>query len=741
MPKKPSAAQNSGMRLRKRLLAAGFVLLFFCTLLVRLYILQVRDHDFYAGRAANQQLRATTVPAARGNIYAADGTVLATSATCWTIRAVPREMEEEKLGDAARELARILELDEAALLEKFQDRTSNDKLLRRRVNREMADAVRDWCAQAGLSGIRILQDTKRYYPEGDFAASILGFTNVDNAGMAGLELKYDTTLTGQNGSVLTAKNAWGYDMPITYDTYNAPVQGNSLVLTIDANIQHYLEKYLSYAVQEHNVSARAIGIVMDVQTGAILAMSTKPDYDPNEPRVIYDENVRAQVDALSGDERSAALQLAQQTQWRNKAVSDLYEPGSVFKLITCSAALDSGAVQPDSTFVCAASYNVAGTHFHCANNRRHGVQNVAQALANSCNQSFIQIGQKLGKDAFCDYFEAFGLRVATGIDLPAEPKKSEYYTADRMGPVELASCAFGQSSKITPIQMITAVSAIVNGGKLMQPYLVARVTDAQGNVVSETQPTVKRQVISAQASEIMRSMMEGVVNGGSGKNAYVAGYRVGGKTGTSQKLDSEDEKARIASFVGIAPVDEPRIAVLIALDEPHTFTTSGGTLAAPVAAQVIEDTLQYLGVPRSYTEQEQQALLTSVPELTGREPGAASSRLAENGLAAKVVGQGAQVLSQYPAAGEALPRGSTVLLYTEETAQLVTTVPSITGQSVEQAEATLRAAGLNLQAAGAAGCEGVVAVQQGLAAGQQVPMGSVVTARFYDYTVVDDGDD
>lgn len=739
MRQMPWAAQDQGMQMRTRILAGCFSVLFFGTLLLRLYQLQIREHDFYATRAADQQLRDTVVPAPRGEIISVDGVVLATSATCWTIRAAPREMANEHVAMASAALAQLLELDEASVLEKLSDRASNDALLRRRVSREMADAVRNWCAENGVEGILILEDTKRYYPEGDFAASVLGFTNVDNTGMAGLELRYDEQLTGTNGRVLTAKNAWGYDMPTRYGTYLAPMQGATLHLTIDSNIQHFLENHLLFAVQEHHVSARAIGIVMDAQTGAILAISTKPDYDPNQPRVIADETVRAAVDALEGEERLTALQLAQQTQWRNKAVSDLYEPGSVFKLITCSAALDAGVITPQSVFHCGASYSVAGTHFHCANNKRHGAQTTAQAVQNSCNQSFIQIGQLLGKEAFCEYFEAFGLCAATGIDLPAEPKRSEFYTADRMGPVELASCAFGQSSKITPIQVITAVTAIVNGGRLMQPYLVESITDAEGREIWRTEPTLRRQVISEQASAQMRQMMELVVAGGSGRNAYVAGYRVGGKTGTSQKLDSEDDKARIASFVGVAPIDDPRIVVLIALDEPHSFATGGGALAAPVAARVIDDTLQYLGVEKTYTPEEQQRLQTTLPDVAGWKSGAAVTRLAEEGLAARVIGEGERVTMQAPEAGQQLPRASTVLLYTEEGGpQRITEVPALAGQTLDEARQTLAAAGLNLDPQGALGSDAAVAVSQEFEAGQSLPAGSVVRVRFYEVAVEND---
>ena len=655
------------IRGRIRVFAAVVAVVCFGGLLVRLFVLQILDPDNYADRAAGQQLRDTTLPAARGEIISADGVVLATSKTCWTIRASPRELDDALVEPAARALSEILELDYDATLEKLSRRSSNDCLLRRRVDADMANAVRTWCAENGARGIQVLQDTKRVYPEGDFMGCLLGFTDVDNQGLWGLELAYDEPLTGQNGVILTAKNAWGYDMPTHYSTLQEAVPGSSLTLTIRDDIQHYLESALCAAVEEHNVASRAVGIVMDVNTGAVLAMSTKPDYDPNNPRVIVDETVRAQVNALTGEERSAALQTAQQAQWRNKAISDLYEPGSVFKLITCSAALDTGAVTRNTTFVCAGKIGVAGTTFRCANGHIHGSETVAQGLAVSCNPCFIQIGARLGKENFCKYFEAFGLRTATGIDLPGEIKRSEYYTADRMGPVELASCSFGQSSKVSYLQMITAVCAVVNGGKLMQPYVVQTITDADGQVTYQAQPTVKAQVIKEETSAVMRELMEGVVTSGTGKNAAVAGYRVGGKSGTSQKLDSENERARIASFVAVAPIENPQIAVLVCLDEPHSWTTSGGALSGPVCAEVLQKSLPRLGIEPSYNEEEQKKYFTTVPDVTGWRTAAAGQKLAEYSLTADVLGEGERVQSQYPAAGTSVRKNSAIQLDTTGT--------------------------------------------------------------------------
>ena len=398
--------------------------------------------------------------------------------------------------------------------------------------------------------------------------------------------------------VLTAVNAWGYTLEQSYETERFPTEGDGLQLTIDSCIQHYLENALSYAVQEHHVAARAVGIVMDVNTGAVLAMSTTPSYDPNEPRVIADTAARNTIEALTGDARKAALQLAQQTQWRNKAVSDLYEPGSVFKLITCAAALDAGAITKHSSFYCGESISVAGTRFHCANHKRHGAQSVTQALENSCNQSFIQIGARLGREAFCDYFAAFGLREPTGIDLPAEPKKEPvlYRRPDGPGGVGLL-CLWAEQQDLLSGN---GGGSLRRGqrGKLMQPYVVSEILAPDGSTIEQLSPVCKRQVLKAETSQTMQEMMEAVVLYGGGRNARIPGYRVGGKSGTSQKLDSADEKARIASFVAVAPIDDPRFLCLVCLDEPHSWTTAGGSLSAPVCAEVLEQTLVYRGIPR-----------------------------------------------------------------------------------------------------------------------------------------------
>ena len=620
----------------------------------------------------------------------------------------------------------------AETLEKFSVRTSNDCLLRRRVDKAMADAVRDWCRANGVDGIQIRQDTRRVYPQGDFMGGILGFTDVDNAGLWGLELRYNDELTGQNGRILTAKNAWGYDMPTHYQTLVDAVPGSTLTLTIDANIQHWLESALSAAVTEHHVAERGVGIVMDVHTGAVLAMSCQPDYDPNAPRTLINKEVRDAVNALTGEERSAALQKAQQAQWRNKAISDLYEPGSVFKLITASAALDSGACKATDYFTCAGKITVAGTRFRCANGHIHGTETFARGLAVSCNPCFIQIGARLGKERFCDYFAAFGLREATGIDLPGEVRRSEYYTADRMGPVELASCSFGQSSKVSYLQMLTAVCAVVNGGELMQPYVVAKITAPDGTVVKEVQPTVKRRVISEETSATMCRLMEGVVTGGTGKQAALAGYRIGGKSGTSEQLNmdrrADGDYKKVASFAAVLPANDPEILVYVMLDDPNNARTDySSILAAPVVGNIISEVAPYLGLATDGVDRGQTSY--KVPNLIGQEWSNAQVSLNIKGLKHQLMESSsdqtaAVVTYQYPRAGAEVPYGTTIYLYTDTYEGSHTEVPDVSGKSAEFARQMLAAAGLNCTVEGDA--NGLVQ-SQSEAPGTSVQRGTIVT--------------
>ena len=745
--------QNTKMRLRMRLLAAVLAVGCLGGLTVRLFVLMLRDPGGYAARAADQQLRGATLPAARGEIYSADGTLLAASETCWTIRAAPREMADDAVESAARALSEILELDYADTLAKFSQRTSNDCLLRRRVDKTMADAVRDWCRANGVDGIQIRQDTRRVYPQGDFMGGILGFTDVDNAGLWGLELRYNDELTGQNGRILTAKNAWGYDMPTHYQTLVDAVPGSTLTLTIDANIQHWLESALSAAVTEHHVAERGVGIVMDVHTGAVLAMSCQPDYDPNAPRTLINKEVRDAVNALTGEERSAALQKAQQAQWRNKAISDLYEPGSVFKLITASAALDSGACKATDYFTCAGKITVAGTRFRCANGHIHGTETFARGLAVSCNPCFIQIGARLGKERFCDYFAAFGLREATGIDLPGESRGQFHNTSETSdwNEVALATASFGQRFTVTPMQMITMVSAIVDDGKLKKPYVVKNVLNADGTIKSTTDPEVLRQVISEDTSAYMREAMEQVVAAGTGKNAYVTGYRIGGKTATSEIEKERDETGKItdtedrytASFIGVAPMDDPQIAVLVAINDlPESAPHGGGAIAAPVVGRIMEDVLPYIGVTASYDEDESDRREQTVPNVIGMTRDAADEALTNSGFEYIIHGEGETVTDQVPSSGIRIPASGRVILYMgEEKPTEQIEVPDVSGMDPDTCRDTLEEYGLYLKQRGVATSQitgDTTASSQSPAAGTKVSIGSVITVEFSDTTTVND---
>ncbi|MBR5191376.1 MAG: stage V sporulation protein D, partial [Clostridia bacterium] len=488
-------------------------------------------------------------------------------------------------------------------------------------------------------------------------------------------------------------------MPNDYETTYDAEQGKGLVLTIDEVIQYYLEQQLSQAIEETQAKY-AYGIVMDVKTGAILGMSTMPDYDLNSPYKISSNSVLEEIEKIEDSaEKSKAENNALFAQWRNRVVSDSYEPGSVFKLFVAAAGLEEGAITPTSTYTCTSSVKVANYYQHCFNRKAHGTITVAEALPHSCNTFFITLGQKLGKQTFSKYFEAFGFTEKTGVDLPSEsspvPNKT-YYTVDRMGIAELSSASFGQTFQATPIQMITAVASLGNGGKLMTPYIVDKVLDENGNIISETKPTVKRQVISEKTADLMCDLMEQVVVWGTAKNAYVAGYHVAGKTGTSEKLNTDD--MCIASFAGFAPANDPQIAVLIAVDEPLYYAT-GGSGAAPVAGRIFENILAYLNIDPQYSDEELAQATTTAPNLVSVE--AAKVRSKASGFTVKIVGEGEIVISQMPSANQSMPKNGIIVVYTEENAAKQTaTVPNLTGLTLSEANRLAVNAGFNIKVAG-----------------------------------------
>lgn len=738
---KPTPAANGAMRRKILAMAALLVIIGFGSVVYSLVDLQIVHYEDYKVKAENQQLKDTIIPANRGIIYDANMKVLAQSATVWNVAVAPSDIDEEDRAGIASGLAEILDMDEQTILDKLNKTESAYQPIKLKVDKPVADAVRQFALEGNngesYGGISLSQDSKRYYPYGNFAASVLGFTGTDNNGLAGLEKQYDDMLSGTPGRQLLAQTATGKDMGYDSDSYYAPKDGNSLVLTIDEVIQHYAEKELERAVKDYNVIGRGVVIVMDVKTGGILAMATKGDFDPNDPFTIYDETQRAAADAVQDDpatpdvdEHKAALSNAQYTQWRNKAVSDLYEPGSVFKIVTASAALDSGSSTLNDSFVCTGSIDVAGVTMHCAKLTGHGKESFSQALINSCNPAFIQIGTKMGADTFFNYFNAFGMTQKTGIDLPGEAQ-SQFYTADTLGPVQLASSSFGQSNKVTPIQMITAVATAANGGDLVQPHLVSKILDADGNLVKDMEPEVKRQVISKETSSTICSILQDSVG-----RAAVKGYRVGGKSGTSQKLDSDNPDALISSFVGIAPCDDPQVAVLVILDEPQNKVDGelfGGYLAAPVVGQIMSQALPYLGVEKVYTEEEAAEADATVPNVVGAEVANAQVTLTrDKGFNVDVRGSGGTVVRQSPTGGT-LPRGSKVVLYTDASiADQVVTVPDLSGRDVTAVQKTLTALGLNLRKDGNPDLARAVATTQDIAAGTEVPVGSVVTVSFHD---------
>ena len=572
-----------------------------------------------------------------------------------------------------------------------------------KVEKDVADQITQFCVDNKITCINLEEDTRRYYPYGHLASTVLGFTGSENKGAYGLEAYYDKYLSGTPGRVVAAKNAWGSDLPYRYQQLYDAQDGCSIVLTIDEVVQHFLEKHLETAVTEHNVQNRAAGIVMNVKTGEILAMATKPDFDPNEPLVIADPKTAAALEELkktaTDEEYAKALQEAQFVQWNNKAVQEPYEPGSVFKIITAAGALESGAVHGGDVFNCPGYHIVAGRKVHCWKNGGHGTITFVQGIMGSCNPTFMMVGEKMGAETFYEYFENFGLTEPTGIDFPGEAD-SNYHR--------------------------------------MQPYLVKQILDADGNVIKTTQPVVKRQVISESISKELAGYLELVVSGdgGSGKSAKIPGYRIGGKTGTSEKLDKLDEygqvQERVASFYGFAPADDPQIAVLILLDEPHMDNIYGSVIAAPVVQGILADVLPYMGIDPVYTAEELEKKEVSTPYLLGYRPHEATSELIQQGLKSKVVGDGPTVLKQIPAVSQPIPKGGTVILYTDESELSKTvTVPNVVGLSGQQANRTILNAGLNISVSGveidSAGC---IAARQSPEAGTEVEIGTVVTVEF-----------
>ena len=758
----PGGGPNRMMLRRTLFLMSVCGIAAFLALGARLCQIQIFQHDEYEAAAIAQQVRETTVSAARGTIYDRNGAILAISAGVDTVYISPAEIERnnEDKEAIARGLAEILDADYETILKKAGNTKSWYEVVARKVEAEAAELVRKFKAEGGYVGIKIESDTKRYYPNGSLASHVIGFVGLDNTGLGGIESRYDSLLSGENGYVMRSTTAAGTDMLYqSYEDYVDAHNGDSLTLTIDAVIQSYVEKHLAQAVEDYDIQNGAAAICMEVDTGAILSMVSLGNFDLNDYQTISAE-AEAEISAAaqSEEEYDELYALAQQQQWRNKAISDTYEPGSTFKIITLAMALEEGVVNENSSFYCGGSMNVLGrgSPLKCWKYGGHGPQSLTQAVQHSCNVAFVNIGQLVGEEKFYEYAEGFGfiertadtsqqLTAKTGIDLGGESGSiwwSEDVFCNPENLSQLAAASFGQTFNITPIQLITAVSACVNGGRLMQPYLVRSVEDPQGNLVSQTEPQVVRQVVSEETSASVRRILEQVVSDqteGTGHNAYVAGYRIGGKTGTSTKTTKEisGEKEYIVSFIGFAPADDPEVAILVLLDDPSSESgiyISGGQMAAPVVGKMMADILPYLGYEPEYTDSELAAADKAVPELTGMSITQAKSALSESGLGCRVIGEGDTVTDQLPRAGAVIAAGSEVLLYAgQNPAPTTETMPDLRGLSYEAARQRLGELGLYLTAEnGVTDPAAQLVSAQSTAPGEELAHGSVVGVTLYE---------
>ena len=731
----------------------------------------VRGEDM-SSAALNQSLHSTTLPAMRGTIYDATGTkVLAQSASVWTVVLEPAYLydDEDLRRTVSNGLAPILGLDAEDIYEKTGDGSSYYTVLKRQVETETRDQINKFLADNKIeSGIRLIDDYKRYYPYGTVASNILGFTGTDGQGLGGVETYYDEELSGTEGRLISARNAWNTDMPFEYEQYVEAEDGHSLVLTIDETVQSILEKYLAEGLQTYMVQNGAVAVLMNVDTGAILGMATNPYYDPNDPFTVLDETlldkVRADMEEdiedelalaeASGDEdaiqeltidEDAVYNQALNLQWRNKAVSDTYYPGSVYKMCVGAMALEEGVVTLDSTFTCTGNMPVEGVEggINCWKREGHGLETFAAGIYNSCNPWMIHIGQLLGADTFCKYREAFGMTESTGIDLPGEAA-TMYHAYEDMVPADLAVESFGQNFAITAVHMITAASAIANGGYLVQPHVVDRILDSDGNIVSTADTSYRRQVISEETSRAIIDILQYNAESGSATGGYVAGYRIAGKTGTTEKIadwnaSNSDVKTYIASYCGFAPAEDPKYALLVFFDEPNWeengVGNGGNAVAGPIFAKIMEEVLPYLGVEAQYNEEEAELLDTTAPSVTGMTLDQAYAVLEEAGLSYTVLGDESDgsiaVTQQVPASGTAVPKEGQVVLYTSgyDEASTLVTVPNFTGLDLVNANYVASLSGLQVSVSGSTG-EGATVTSQALEEGEQVPMGTVISLTF-----------
>ena len=716
-----------------------FVLLFF-----RLFDLQITRHEELQGKAVNQQTRRTVVTANRGTIYDAGGNILAISSSAETIILSPLEIDnavndtenpvswtKESL---AAGLAEILGKDASAIRKRMDNVKSQYEVIQLRADEDTAAKVRSYVDENKIAGVHLVADTKRYYPYGSLAAQVIGFVGDENTGLYGLEAYYEKELEGQSGLVISSKDQAENDMLYTYEQYFAAKNGSDLTLTLDTTIQYYLEKGIESMVDTFSAANGASGIVMDAKTGGILAMASYPNYDLNDFLTVSDQTLQERIER--GESTVADMQLLQ---WRNKALNDTYEPGSTFKILTLSAALEEGVVDKTTTVNCGGSVSISGYTIHCSNKNGHGLQTLVQSVGNSCNPAFINYGLRIGSEKFYEYMRSFGLMNTTGIDLGGEAVG--VFAADSsFTQLDLACYAFGQNFTVTPLALIAAQAACVNGGYLHTPYLVERITDSDGNVTYRHDDTPVRQVISEQTSATVRECLEYVVAGGTGKNGQVAGYRIGGKTGTADKGQTGDV---VVSFLCFAPADDPQVIMLITMDTPSRATgtyVSGGNMVAPTASTVMAEILPYLGVEPSYSAEELLGMDTTVPNVIGMSVEEAKAKLKDRALSYKIVGDGETITDQTPAGGAIIPGKSSVILYVgEEKSTDKCVVPHLIGKTPSEANTTATAAGLLIRFSGTTGSESssVRVLSQSIDEGTEVEAGTVITVQLGDTSVTD----
>ena len=716
-----------------------FFLLFF-----KLYNLQITRHEELQAKAVSQQTRSSVVTANRGTIYDASGNILAISSTAETIFLSPKEINDA-LNDEenpvawtkevlAAALAKILDVSEEGILKKMARTDSMYEVLKFRVEEDIADQVRQYINDNKVRGVYLTTDAKRYYPYGDLAAQVIGFVGVDYTGLFGLEAEYDKELQGQSGLVVTAKANQQNDLLYEYSQYFDPENGDELQVTLEATVQYYLEKGMKDMCDAYSPANGATGIVLDVRNGGILAMASFPNYDLNDYATVTDKTLLEQMERGELDEEGA-----QQKQWRNKALNDTYEPGSTFKILTLSAALEEGLIDKTTSVNCSGSVNISGHTIHCSNKAGHGLQNLEQTVGNSCNPAFISYGLKLGTEKFYQYMRSFGIMSPTGVDLGGEA--TGVFAADaNFTQLDLACYAFGQNFTVTPLALIAAQAACVNGGYLYTPHFAQQITDSDGNVIWQHDDTPVRQVISEQTSATVRECLEYVVASGTGKNGQVAGYRIGGKTGTADKGQSGDV---VVSFLCFAPADDPQIMMLITMDTPSRSTgtyVSGGNMVAPYSSAIMSEILPYLGIEPSYSAEELMGVDTTVPNVIGMSVEEAKDRLKERGFACKVEGDGETITDQTPVGGAIIPGKSTVVLYAgAEKPDKMCKVPSLVGRTAAEANTAATNAGLLIRFTGTTSSESntVLVFSQELEAGTEVPAGTVITVRLGDTTVRD----